>query len=228
MSDYLECAGGDIIRDEHRSTCTDDGCRGCLPKPAQWGCLCTAHWYRLVDAITEWSVLERHLDENAVLSPRESGLSRSPAGPRLPLPQTFLAADEVRSWLRSYTGDARSWVSTVQGAQDAVRFTKAVESAARTHVIEEKPRQVVRMRCPNPLHGAYPPLVTWYPPAAQFELMEVKCDCGWHADEETQWKAWRRTYDGWEAYKQPAIDAIAEIESGRKSVMSVIDEGKTA
>ena len=226
---YLECANGCTIRDEHLDTCTNELCRGCLPKPAQVGCLCARDWYALEVAWSEWAILEPFLAKYARLSPRNEDGARSPAGPSIPLPQTLLAWDEVRSWLRSEPQNARAWVSTVEGALEAVGFTRAVQRAARAHVVEEKPRHLVRMRCPNPVHEERPPIVVWMPPQYAGDTVSVKCEeCGRTITDEEQWTAYRRTVDGWEGYRQQAIDTIAEIETRRKSVMSVMSEEETA
>ncbi|MGN6200006.1 hypothetical protein [Humibacter sp.] len=232
MSDYLACAAGCTIRDEHLTSC--DGfkriggeyvtCTGCVPKPAAFGCLCARDWYALELAWSEWAILEPYLVRYARLSPRNTDGARSPAGPSVPLPQTALSADEVRSWLRDEPQNARSWVSTVEGAQHAVGFTRAVQRAARAHQIAEKPRKLQRMRCQD-----CGQLVAWMPPAGAFQPLTVKCEgCGREITEEQQWQSYRRTGDGWESYEQAAIDIVAEIETGRKSVMSVMNDRKTA
>lgn len=213
---YLECANGCTIRDEHLDTCTNELCRGCLPKPAQVGCLCARDWYALEVAWSEWAILEPFLAKYARLSPRNEDGSRSPAGPSIPLPQTILAWDECRSWLRSEPQNARSWVSTVDGAVQAVGFTRAVQRAARAHIIEERSHQLQRMRCPD--CGL---IVAWMPPRYAGDEVSVQCDgCGRRITETEQWKAWRRTSDPeqpWERYETPAIDVIAQIETRRKA-----------
>ena len=217
---YLECANGCTIRDEHLDTCTNELCRGCLPKPAQVGCLCARDWYALEVAWSEWAILEPYLAKYARLSPRNEDGSRSPAGPSIPLPQTLLAWDEVRSWLRDEPQNARAWVSTVEGAEHAVRFTRAVQSAVRSHQIEEKPRRLQRMRCQD-----CGQLVIWMPPDGAFQPVTVKCDgCGRTITDEDQWTTYQKTSRGWEGRWQAAIDVIAEIETRRKSVMSVMDD----
>lgn len=207
MSDYLACANGCTIRDEHRTSCSDDTCTGCLPRPAQFGCLCAKDWYALELAWSEWALLEPYLVYDR-LSPRNEDGGHTPAGPSIPLPQTALSADEVRSWLRDEPQDARSWVSTVDGAQQAAGFTRAVQRAVRAHSIEEKPHQLHRLRCVD--CGR---IVAWYPPARQFDPVEVRCECGRVITEDDQWKAWRRTFDGWEQYEQAALEVIADIET---------------
>lgn len=218
MSEYLECANGCTIRDQHLSNC--DGfrrvngeyltCTGCVPKPAAFGCLCARDWYALELAWSEWAILEPFLARYARLSPRNTDGGRSPAGPSLPLPQTALSWDEVRSWLRDEPQNARAWVSTVEGAQHAVGFTRAVQRAVRAHQIEDRPKHLQRMRCTC---GS---LVVWLPPQNVGDLVEVRCEsCGRTVTEEDQFKAYRRTTDGWERYEEPALEVIAAIEERR-------------
>lgn len=211
---YLECANGCTIRDQHLDTCTSETCGGCLSKPAQVGCLCGRDWYALEVAWSEWAILEPYLAKYARLSPRNDDGGRSPAGPSIPLPQTILAWDECRSWLRSEPQDARAWVSTVEGAVQAVGFTRAVQRAARAHQIEERSRQLQRMRCPDCAQ-----IVAWMPPRFAGDDVSVKCDgCGRRITETEQWKNYRRDTDGdWERYTRPAIDIVADIETRRKA-----------
>lgn len=214
---------------EHHSGCEEAECRGCLPREARYGVVCARCWYALELAWAEWSLLEPYLTRYSRLSPRNESVGRAPAGPSIPLPQTALAADEVRSYLVGEPQDARAWVSTVDGARDAVGFTRAVQRAVRAHQIAERPRTLVRMRCPNPIHGTTPPLVVWEPPQYAGDTVSVKCEeCGRTITDEEQWTAYRRTVDGWEGYQQQAIDVVAEIETRRKSVMTVMNEEETA
>lgn len=201
---------------EHHSGCEDDGCPGCLPREARYGVACERCWRALELAWSEWSLLEPYLTRYSRLSPRNESAGHPPAGPSIPLPQTALAADEVRSWLRSEPQDARAWVSTVDGAVQAVGFTRAVQRAARAHQIEERSRQLVRMRCPNCAS-----LVAWMPPRFAGDEVSVQCDgCGRRITETEQWAAYRRTGDQerpWEKYQEAAIDVIAQIETRRKA-----------
>lgn len=211
---YLVCAGGCLIRDEHYESCTGDGCSGCIPRGAAVGCLCLRCFRGLEVAWSEWAILEPFLARYSRLSPRNDDGGRSPAGPSIPLPQTLLAWDEVRSWLRSEPQDARSWVSTVDGAIQAVGFTRAVQRAARAHQIEERSRQLQRMRCPSCSQ-----IVAWMPPRFAGDEVSVECEgCGRRITETEQWKNYRRDTDGdWERYTRPAIDIVADIETRRKA-----------
>jgi len=68
------------------------------------------------------------------------------------------------------------------------------------------------------------------PPAGAFEPVTVTCEsCGRTITEDEQWTTYQKTSHGWEARMQAAIDVVAEIETGRKSVMTVMnDEEETA
>lgn len=209
---YLACAGGCLIRDEHYESCMGDGCNGCIPRGADVGCLCLRCFRGLEVAWSEWAVLEPFLARYSRLSPRNEDGSRSPAGPSVPLPQTILAWDECRSWLRSEPQNARAWVSTVDGAVQAVGFTRAVQRAARAHVIEQRPARLQRFRCTC---GS---LVVWLPPRVQFDPVEVACEsCGRVITEDDQFTEYRKSVDGWESYKTDALEAISAIEERRVS-----------
>jgi len=94
----------------------------------------------------------------------------------VPLPQTTLAADEVRSWLTGAPDDARAWVSTLDGAAKAVQFSFAVQRAARAHQIQEQNTRLHRMHCP----ACARLLLVRIPPAAFLDDVTVKCThCGW-------------------------------------------------
>lgn len=207
MSAYLACAAGCTVRDEHYASCTDPGCRGCVERGADVGCLCLRCYRALELAWSEWAILEPFLARYARLSPRNSEGGRIPPGPSIPLPQTTLAWDEVRSWLRGEPQDARAWVSTIEGAQQAVGFTRAVQAAVRAHQIEEKQRKLQRFRC------TCGQLVIWMPPRNFGDKLTVQCEsCGRVVTEDEQFTAYRRTPSGWEAYGQPAIEVISSIE----------------
>lgn len=212
MSEYLACVAGCIVRDQHYASCVDDTCRGCVERGADVGVLCMRCWRALELAWSEWALLEPFLAKYARLTPRNTDGSRSPAGPSIPLPQTYLAADEVRSWLRSEPQNARSWVSTVEGALEAVGFTRAVQAAARAHQIEERSRRLQRMRCPD-----CSSLVAWMPPANQFDPVSVRCEgCGRQITEDEQWRTWHRDAEGdWEEQHESALDIITTIEERR-------------
>jgi hypothetical protein len=82
------------------------------------------------------------------------------------------------------------------------------------------------MRCPD-----CGQLVVWMPPRHAGDLVSVECACGRRITEIEQWTVYRRTLTGWEGVHQSAIDVVAEIETGRRSVMTVDateSEGKTA
>lgn len=191
-------------------------CPGCVPERAAVGCVCLRCWRALTLRWSQWEGLEPYLARYAVLSPRERSAMRSPQGPRVPLPATFLAWEEVRSTLAGEPQSPESWVSRVDGAAEAVRFTYAVAQAVAAHQYQDRERLLVRMRCTQPgCNGR----VAWFPPSGRFEPMTVKCEVCKHViSEDDQWTAWRRTYEGeWEKYQEAAIDVIAQIETGRKA-----------
>lgn len=209
VSGYLECAGGCTIRDEHYDTCTDPDCRGCVPRGAEVGCLCLRCWRALEVAWSEWALLEPYLLRFDRLSPRNYVGGHSHAGPRVPLSPTYLAWEEVRSWLVSEPQDPMTWISTIEGAVQAMGFEDAVRRAVKAHQYEEKSRQLQRMRCPN--CGA---MVVRQPPADRLLPVEVACaSCGWKINEYDQWTQVRKEDGGWVREHPDALEVIADIEA---------------
>lgn len=149
MDDWRSCT----IRDAHTVRCEHpDTCTGCLPREAKVGLLCYPCWDRLEHALAEWTPERRRMMasiDRAVQRDPGAGKGSGPEG-YVPIPGTVLAVDEVESYLRSGGwGDTRLWVSTEQGAADAVRFSAAVPRALRTHELEERARPLRRVRCPE-------------------------------------------------------------------------------
>jgi hypothetical protein len=179
MDDVKTCTA----RGEHFDTCEhqddeDSACSGCFPRQAQIGHLCESCWHRLEHAYSRWDEFAHAVyGHDRMVSPQGGGGSR-PVG-YVPLPGTYLALDEAFSFLRSGLahGDLTEWVSTVTGAADAVRFTRAADAAYRAHPIEEKPRKLRRVRCPRPECGQRT-LVRLPPDAVGFPVVVACQACG--------------------------------------------------
>ena len=176
MSDNLVCitnfmheTSSCVTKDQHAANCdgwqytwnekherleaTGRKCRGCLPRPARHGLLCLSCWEALIQALSDWPAFAakiRGLDRT--VQPDNGGVRTQSVG-WVNLPGTMLAIDEVNSYHRSlsedYDGSLDQWVSSIDGAKDAVMFSRAVTRAKRTHQTEEPARALHRVRCPD-------------------------------------------------------------------------------
>lgn len=169
MDDWRSCT----IREAHTVRCEHpDTCTGCLPRLASVGLLCYPCWDRLEHAFAEWTPERRNLlaSIDRAVQRDTGGRTSGPEG-YVPIAGTALAVDEVESYLRSFTGNAQHWVSSVQGAMDAVRLSAAVPRALRTHELEERDRPMRRVRCAACGQLSF----VRHPPAAAGAPVTVKC-----------------------------------------------------
>jgi hypothetical protein len=183
MTDARSC----VLRGQHKVTCdgyvhvwnpklgrterTERHCTGCLPKLATTGYLCWSCWEGVQHAFEEWGPFERMLNGiDRAVQRDNGGISAGTLG-YVPIPGTQLALDELRSYLRYFHGNATLWVSTEEGAKDAVRFSRSVASAVRTHAVEEKAHQIKRTRCPKCAQLT----LVWHPTPAFGGNVTVTC-----------------------------------------------------
>lgn len=156
----ITCVRNHATPGEHRVTCPDHPgwdidlrphtCRGCLPRAAERGFLCTACYERTIDAVVHWADFAAHVRaaDGRLVSP-EPGVTAS-ASPRgySNLTLSFLALDECERLLASRAGRTIDlWVHDEAGARDAIRFAIAAEQAYRSLEIEEREQELVRERC---------------------------------------------------------------------------------
>lgn len=174
------------IRGEHTQACTgwkgDRKCPGCLPRPAEHGMLCWSCWERLVYVYTRWDEFTGLLDGVERAVQRDNAGVRGSSSSHIPLPGTWLAINECESFLESLTGMIDEWVSHVNGAKDAVRFTRVAERAYRTFPIEETAHRLKRQRCPKCSQQT----LVWHPPQYFGDHVRVVCsadDCGQEMDQ---------------------------------------------
>lgn len=161
-----------------RDEATGRPCTGCAPREARVGLLCWACWDSLVTAYArwwDWARTVRGIDRTVQ---RDNAGVRSTTEGHVNIPGTALAIDECWSYLRTLNDSAlTAWVSKHAGARDAVQFTRAAESAYRTHEIEERTRKVRRVQCPDCKQRSFVRL-----PPEEFEApVTVRCqneDCG--------------------------------------------------
>lgn len=209
------------LRDVHRVTCHDHPgwtvnpgtCTGCLPREASRGFLCRACYARVEDALLRWDQFARMLrGVDRAVTP-EPGPRSSQQG-WVPFPGTYLALDECERFLASRRGRRlEEWVSNEAGAADAIQFAHAAERAYRTHQVEEQAARLHRFRCQRCGQLA----TVRNPPMYDRARITVRCEnCHHTIYEGDMWTSARLTTDGdWEAFKEEAIDVIADIETRR-------------
>lgn len=184
MPDSRPC----VIRGEHDRFCdgfeyawspearrhlaTGKECRGCLPRPASTGLLCEACWESLRSAEHSYGPLAPLLEEYDILV-RPLGDSGGGSDKAvIPLAATKLALDEINSYRGTHeTIDLEAWVSRPEGAEEAVRFTRAVRGALRSFPTEESSHRVPRVRCPECELLS----LMWTPPVLAGDPVRIEC-----------------------------------------------------
>ncbi|MDR6867659.1 hypothetical protein J2Y69_002263 [Microbacterium resistens] len=103
---------------------------------------------------------------------RDTAGIRTTADGHVNLTGAFLAVDECHRHLLSLTafGSIDMWISTEEGAKDAIQFAAAAERAYRAHEIVERPHRIHRVRCPECQQQ-----LIWNPPAWFEGDVTVKC-----------------------------------------------------
>jgi hypothetical protein len=152
------CEAGCRITDAHRDGCASSTCRGCLPREAKVGYLCEGCYARLADQLHDWAKFSQLvLAFGTLVQTDNDGRKSRPSG-YTTLEQTFLDIDEAERFLQPLSGvygladaggDARKWVSTVRGANNAANFTKCAERCRRSHEIAQADGKLRKWRCPN-------------------------------------------------------------------------------
>lgn len=156
-------------------------CGGCQPRRAEIGLVCLTCYDRIEAALATWRQWEPMLSGVDRAIRRESARSGKP-GSQVPIPPVPLAMEELRSYLRHYTGTAERWVASVAGAEDAIRFARAMPAAAEEHPTHEVPHPIARTRCPD----CEKLTLVWNPPAYDGADVRVICrdrSCGYEADQ---------------------------------------------
>lgn len=153
------------------------------------GAVCEACYHRVDEAIRRADHLRTALHGiDRAITPEPGNTI---PGPRLPLTPLAIAFDEIRSYQRDRT-DPTDWVSTTEGAEDAVRFARAVHRADQANPTVAAARKLERLRCPNCRHLTAivsPP--DWYGDAITVECVHCK----------------------WKATNPDALEIVADIEN---------------
>jgi DNA-directed RNA polymerase subunit RPC12/RpoP len=164
---------------EIREPCVDHfgGVGQGAPRKAKIGFLCWACWAKFQDALEDVEYLIRWL--------RAAGPVRfwdqdghAAYGPRIPIPGTALAADELQQlWDDLGTAEPEVLVESPDGAAAAVRLTRALQRADRTWPREEHAHRVRWLRCRNCGQRT----LEWRPPLEWMDDIQIVCDrCGYH------------------------------------------------
>lgn len=210
------------VRGVHRVTCQDHPgwtdnpgtCTGCLPREARVGFLCWPHHERVQAAYAAWPNFRAALEGvDRTVKLDNAGVRTSSEG-YIPLPGTLLAIDECERLLASFPSGPRAfdmWISTPEGARDAVMFARAAEAAYRSHQIEEREAQLQRVRCPR--CGQL--TLIRQAPALELEPVRVTCDnehCRHVIREGDEAHLYEQGPDGWRTVTADAVDVIDAIE----------------
>lgn len=187
-------------------------------RPADRGYLCEWCYERVVHAYQAWDRFKDALDatggravqgDNAGVRTRQMG--------HVNLTLTFLSIDECERHLASLPAGARAidlWVSSYDGALDAIRFAHAAERAYRDHEVEERPSKIRRVRCP----ACQQLTLVRNPPTHEGAAITIPCGtCGRTIREGDSAVSLKQTAAGWERVEEDAIDVIASIETARRA-----------
>jgi len=159
--------------DVHLETCTNDDCRGCFPRQAERGFLCAQHYDRVEHAMTRWLDFALRAGELGLSKAvqRDNAGVRTTADGHVNLTGVYLAMDECRRHLATRQGRSLAmWVSSEDGAANAIQFAAAAERAYRSHEVEEHPHRIRRVRCPECQQQ-----MIWHPPAWYEGHVTVRC-----------------------------------------------------
>lgn len=203
-------------RDQHYASCDNDACRGCVPRSATHGYLCSVCYRRLVDALGRLGWLIAHLRSiekpaQAIGERVDTSMEKS-----ILMPDPWIAADElmvalgarqipstasideaIRLAHAAVAVDVDEWINTVEGATQAVVLLKRMDVALRRWPDSEAQfRAIPYLRCPNCGH---PHLWRSAPERAGDDLLVV---CG------TPQCGYRMSWDAWVEQYAPAFAAI--------------------
>lgn len=160
--------------DVHLETCTNADCRGCFPRQAERGYLCQSHYDRFEHAYARWNEFGTRTAALGLSKAvqRDTAGVRTIADGHVNLTGVFLAVDECRRHLLALTafGSIDMWISTEEGAKDAIQFAAAAERAYRSHETQERPHRIRRVRCPECQQQ-----MIWNPPAWHEGHVTISC-----------------------------------------------------
>lgn len=145
MPDVAYCA----VFGEHDRTCDDDACRGCAPRPAAVGNLCNDCYERAVAAAGLWAWFVRLVEAAGGRLVAAEGGGSTPDG-YVNLTPAWMLIDAAKRHNTRGNRTVDGWVESPAGAMEAVRFTRAAETAYARLEVEPRPDRPVRPHpCPH-------------------------------------------------------------------------------
>lgn len=182
------------VRGEHKITCHDHAgwaedhrpgtCTGCLPRKADRGYLCARHYDDVETAYAKWDrfVELAKATEGRAVAPVNDGIRGSAPDGFSNLPLTFLAIDECERLLASFQyRTLQEWVSTQDGARDALLFAKAATGAYGSLEVEESSHRIPAVRC----NACGTRNLMWKPTKYLGDTVDVACtNCGHVIDQD--------------------------------------------
>ena len=183
MNDTRSCT----IKDEHRIVCdhwqyrwndthnrleaTGRECTGCLPVKAKQGHLCWNCWDNARDALGGYPHLQLMLTGiDRAVQADNVGVRGQSLG-YIPIPGVPLTLEELQSYRRDAPASLTDWVSSPEGAKNAVRFARAYRAAMRAHPTEEVAHKIRRTRCTSCSQLS----LLWKPPSHFGDNVTVTC-----------------------------------------------------
>jgi hypothetical protein len=191
-------------QDVHQLRWTGRACRGCLPRQAEHGLLCWHCWEKVLDALRMALDMISHLRSIETAQQLDNQGVRGSSSWNLPVPATWRAADELLILLGhptpGFPSDANVfevdaitertldalnpelWVSSKDGAMDAVRFYLAMQRATHAHPMREYEHRIRNVRC----HQCRQYSLLWKPPLEHHDDIHVECTnpkCGAMVDQ---------------------------------------------
>jgi hypothetical protein len=169
-------------------------CRGCLPRKAEHGLLCWSCWEKVLDAVKVATDMMTHLRSVDRAQQIDNAGIRTAAAWKLPLPNTWLMADEMLMLLgygdgEGFPSDANvfeveaiterfvddivpeTWTASKDGAEAAVRFYLLMQTAMAQHPMKEYEHRVRNVRC----YKCRQLTLLWKPPLLFEDQVTVVC-----------------------------------------------------
>jgi hypothetical protein len=168
-------------------------CQGCLPRLAEHGLLCWMCWEKVLDALKVALDMITHLRSVERGQQVDNQGVRGTSGWVLPVPATWRTADELIMLLGhpapGFPSDANVWeidaiterylddivpelwVSSMAGAEAAVRFYRLMQTAMHAHPMREYEHRIRNVRC----YKCRQLTLLWKPPLEHFDDIHVEC-----------------------------------------------------
>ena len=138
------------FRNMHYADCENpETCKGCVPREAADGYVCAPCSSDIRRALADWAEFMTLLgNEQRAVTP-EPGGSTSKPGSRLPISVMQQAIEAVSRLQASRPPAERLWVTTPEGASDAVKFAREVRWVLFNYPTRELESQIRSSRCPS-------------------------------------------------------------------------------